>query len=164
MAKALFVVDVQQWGFAPYEGRLPDADELLPRLKTRLDQARAEGLQIVHVQNDGEEPWPDAPGGILWPMMFEPAEGEIHVRKTVPDTFESNPDLAARLRELGIDELEMIGCQSEMCVRSTALGAVAAGFKVSVTPGLHGTYDSDGKTAEQIKTEVDAELATKQSR
>ena len=153
------VVDVQLWGFAPYEGRLPDADELLPRLKARLEEARAAGWQIVHVQNDGEEPWPDAPGGQLWPMMFEPAEGEIHVRKTVSDTFESNPDLAGQLKALGVTDITMIGCQSEMCVRATAYGAKAAGFNVEVPAGLHGTYDSDGKTAEQIKAEIDAELA-----
>ena len=153
------VVDVQLWGFAPYEGRLPDADELLPRLKARLEEARGAGWLIVHVQNDGEEPWPDAPGGQLWPMMFEPAAGEIHVRKTVSDTFESNPELAAQLRDLGITDITMIGCQSEMCVRATALGAKAAGFSVTVPAGLHGTYDSDGKTAEEIKIEVDAELS-----
>ena len=159
MTNALMVVDVQLWGFAPYEGRLPDADELLPRLKARLEEARTAGWQIVHVQNDGEEPWPDAPGGQLWPMMFEPAAGEIHVRKTVSDTFESNPELAGKLRELGITDITMIGCQSEMCVRATALGARAAGFNATVPAGLHGTYDSDGKSAEEIKAEVDAELS-----
>lgn len=159
MTNALMVVDVQLWGFAPYEGRLPDADELLPRLKARLEEARAAGWQIVHVQNDGEEPWPDAPGGQLWPMMFEPAAGEIHVRKTVSDTFESNPELAGQLRDLGITDITMIGCQSEMCVRATALGAKAAGFNVTVPAGLHGTYDSEGKTAEEIKVDVDTELS-----
>ena len=159
MTNALFVVDVQQWGFAPYEGRLPDADELLPKLEARLREAREAGWQIVHVQNDGDEPWPDAPGGDLWPMMFEPREGELHMRKTVPNTFESNPDLANKLHELGVTQITMIGCQSEMCVRATALGAKAAGFDVSVPAGLHGTYDSEGKTASEIKAEVDAELA-----
>jgi nicotinamidase-related amidase len=79
----------------------------------------------------------------------------------VPDTFVSNPDLAERLRELGVTDITMIGCQSEMCVRSTALGAKEAGFKVTVPAGLHGTYDSDGKTADQIKAEVDAELSAR---
>lgn len=159
MTNALMVVDVQLWGFAPYEGRLPDAGELLPRLAARLEEARAAGWTIVHVQNDGEEPWEDAPGGQLWPMMFEPAEGEIHVRKTVSDTFESNPQLAAQLRELGVTDITMIGCQSDMCVRATAYGAKQAGFAVTVPAGLHGTYDSEGKTADQIKAEIDAELA-----
>ena len=158
MTNALFVVDVQQWGFAPYEGRLPDADELLSKLEARLLEAREAGWQIVHVQNDGDEPWPDAPGGILWPMMFKPEHGELHVRKTAPNTFESNPDLAAKLHELGITEITIVGCQSEMCVRATALGAKAEGFKVNVPVGLHGTYDSEGKTAAEIKVEVDAEL------
>lgn len=159
MTNALFVVDVQQWGFAPYEGRLPDADDLLPRLEARLEEARAAGWTIVHVQNDGEEPWPDAPGGILWPLMLQPVEGELHVRKTESDTFESNPELAAQLRALGVTDITMIGCQSDMCVRATAYGAKAAGFNVTVPAGLHGTYDSDGKTAEQIKVEIDAEMA-----
>ena len=159
MSNALFVVDVQQWGFYEYQWRLPDADELLPRLKARLDEARAAGWQIVHVQNDGAEGEMDAPGAPLWPMMFEPLEGELHVRKTVSDTFESNPGLAAQLRDMGVTDITMIGCQSEMCVRATALGAKAAGFAVEVPAGLHGTYDSDDKSAEQIKAEVDAELA-----
>ncbi len=161
MTKALFVVDVQQWGFADYEWCLPDADELLPRLRARLEQAREAGIPIIHVQNDGAEGELDAPGEPLWNLVLEPKAGELVVNKTTQDTFESNPDLAAKLRESGITEIEMIGCQSEMCVRSTALGALAAGFKVSVPVGLHGTYASDGKSAEQIKAEVDAELATK---
>lgn len=159
MSNALFVVDVQQWGFAEYQWRLPDADELLPRLAARLEEARAAGWTIVHVQNDGDEGEMDAPGAPLWPMMLEPAEGEIHVRKNVSDTFESNPDLAQKLRDLGVTDITMIGCQSDMCVRATAYGAKAAGFKVEVPAGLHGTYDSDGKTADQIKAEIDAELA-----
>ncbi len=161
MTKALFVIDVQQWGFADYEWRLPDADELLPRLRARLEQAREAGMPVIHVQNDGAEGELDAPGEPLWNLVLAPKDGELVVNKTSQDTFESNPDLAAKLRESGITEIEMIGCQSEMCVRSTALGALAAGFKVSVPAGLHGTYDSDGKSAEQIKAEVDAELATK---
>ncbi|MDE2387436.1 MAG: isochorismatase family protein, partial [Actinomycetales bacterium] len=77
----------------------------------------------------------------------------------VPNTFESNPQLAGQLRDLGVTEITMIGCQSEMCVRATAYGAKEAGFAVTVPAGLHGTYDSDGKTADQIKAEVDSELA-----
>lgn len=159
MTNALMVVDVQQWGFAQYQWRLPDADELLPRLEARLKEARDAGWLIVHVQNDGDEGEMDAPGEQLWPMMFQPVEGELHVRKTVSDTFESNPDLAAELKARGVTDITMIGCQSDMCVRATAYGAKAAGFNVDVPAGLHGTYDSDGKTAEQIKSEIDAELA-----
>ena len=159
MTNALFVVDVQLWGFGDHKWRFADADDLLPRLAARLEEAREAGWTIVHVQNDGDEGELDAPGAPMWPMMLEPRDGELHVRKNVPDTFVSNPDLAQRLRELGVTDITMIGCQSEMCVRSTALGAKEAGFKVTVPAGLHGTYDSEGKTADQIKAEVDAELS-----
>lgn len=159
MTNALFVVDVQQWGFAEYQWRLPDADDLLPRLAARLEEAREAGWTIVHVQNDGDEGEMDAPGELLWPLMLPPQAGEIQVNKNVPNTFESNPQLAQQLRDLGVTEITMIGCQSEMCVRATAYGAKEAGFAVTVPAGLHGTYDSDGKTADQIKAEVDSELA-----
>lgn len=166
MSKALMVIDVQKWGFTG-NWRVADSDALLARIQHRVDQARANGEFIVHVQNDAPEGELDAPGGPFWPVMIEPAGDEWLVNKTAKDTFESNPDLADRLRAAGIDELELVGCQSENCVRSTALGARAAGFKVSLPVGLHGTYNEEtftgkpGKTAAEYIAEVQAEIDPK---
>lgn len=164
MSKALMVIDVQKWGFT---GDYPvkNHEALLERIERRVAEERAKANHfIVHVQNDGAEGELDAPGGPFWPVMIDPTDDEWLVRKTVSDTFESNPDLAERLKAAGITEIEMIGCQSEMCVRSTALGGRAAGFKVTVPAGLHGTYDEStftgkpGPTAEEIIARVQAEL------
>ncbi len=163
MSKALMVIDVQKWGFTG-NWQVADSEALLQRIQQRVEAARANGEMIVHVQNDAPEGELDAPGGPFWPVMIEPIGDEWLVNKTTKDTFETNPDLADRLRAAGIDELELVGCQSENCVRSTALGARAEGFKVSLPPGLHGTYDEStftgkpGKTALEYIAEVQAEI------
>lgn len=163
MTKALMVIDVQKWGFTG-DWPVADSDALLARIQQRVNDARANGELIVHVQNDAPEGEMDAPGEPFWPLMIDPQGDEWLVNKTTKDTFETNPDLADRLRAAGIDELELVGCQSENCVRSTALGARELGFKVSLPVGLHGTYNEEtftgkpGKTAAEYIAEVQAEI------
>ena len=163
MAKALMVIDVQKWGFTG-DWQVDDSTALLERIQKRVDEARANGEFIVHVQNDGAEGEADAPGGPFWPVMIDPVGDEWLVNKTTSNTFETNPDLAERLRAAGIDELELVGCQTEMCVRSTAIGARELGFKVNLPVGLHGTYNEEtftgkpGKTAAEYIAEVQAEI------
>jgi nicotinamidase-related amidase len=86
------------------------------------------------------------------------------VNKTTADTFETNRDLADRLRAAGISEIEMIGCQSENCVRATLITARKEGFIVTLPAGLHGTYDEGaftgepGLTAAEISAKIQEEF------
>lgn len=78
------------------------------------------------------------------------------------DTFESNPELAAELKAQDISEIISFGIQSECCVRSTSLGALEAGFKVTILQGAHSTYDEPkGRTAVEIERAVEEELKSK---
>lgn len=77
------------------------------------------------------------------------------------DAFESNPELAVELKAQDIDEIVAFGIQSECCVRATSLGALKAGFKVTLLQGAHSTYDDGGKTAVEIEREVEEELKSK---
>jgi nicotinamidase-related amidase len=43
-------------------------------------------------------------------------------------------------------------------VRSTCLGALAAGFKVVLLQGAHSTYDAHDQQAEEIEKYVEEEL------
>jgi nicotinamidase-related amidase len=166
MSKALLVVDVQNWGFAG-DWPVPDSDALLARIRDRVELSRAGGELVVWVQNDGDDGEMDAPGEYFWELTLTPADGERVWRKTTKDVFESNPDLAAWLRDEGIDSLDIVGLQSEMCVRSSTLGARDAGFTARAIPGLHGTYpegthDESGPTgvsAAELAARVDAELS-----
>jgi nicotinamidase-related amidase len=100
----------------------------------------------------------------MWELVFSPTEKELVARKTTMDVFESNPELVAELRGRAIDELEIIGVQSELCLRSSALGALSHGFKIYVPAGLHSTYDggypgaTSGPSASELSRQVQIEL------
>jgi nicotinamidase-related amidase len=80
------------------------------------------------------------------------------VRKTTKSVFESNPSLADELRAGGVDELEMIGLQSELCVFESSKSALSEGFKVVLPEGMHATYDSEGVTAAAISKDIQRTL------
>lgn len=157
MPRGLLVIDVQVcmfFGLWP----VPDAPQLLSRIADRVLAARMDSTPVIWVQNDGPAGELDAPGLPYWELALGVSANEMVVRKTTQNVFESNPMLAAELRAKGIFELELIGLQSEMCLRSSALGAKAAGFRVSVDRALHGTYNQEDKSATQISDEVQLEL------
>jgi len=71
------------------------------------------------------------------------------------DTFESNPNLAAELKERDVGTIVAFGIQSECCVLSTCRGALAAGFEVVLLRGAHSTYDTGTQTALEIERGVE---------
>jgi nicotinamidase-related amidase len=164
MTKALLVIDVQNCFFKG-DWPIPNADEFLAKVESKVEATRAAGdTTIIWVQNDGEEPWDDAPGRYGWQLVLEPQAGERVVRKSVPSVFKQNTDFAAELKQAGITHLELIGLQSDMCVRASALAAKHEGFDVTVTRELHATYDGghpgseDPRSASQISDEIQSEL------
>lgn len=165
MSKALMIVDVQtSMFFGPWP--VPDAPLLLGRIGDRLLKARLENQLVIHIQNDGPEDEMDAPGEPWWELVLAPKSNEMVVRKTTQNVFESNPDLAAELRAKGIEEIELIGVQSDLCLGESAKGAYQLGFKISVDRSLHGTYDGGypgsedptphNEISDRIQLELDA--------
>jgi nicotinamidase-related amidase len=75
------------------------------------------------------------------------------------DTFTSNPNLAEQLKSSGISTIVAFGIQSECCVLSTCLGALAAGFKLILLSGAHSTYSTSDKSSETIERDVESQLA-----
>jgi nicotinamidase-related amidase len=159
MSRLLVVVDVQM-AMVTGEYAVPNAEDFLAKWGARIEEAREEGTPVMFVQNDGEEPWDDAPGHPGWELFFTPRGDERTVRKTTLNVFESNPVLADELKAAGYDELEMIGLQSELCVFESSKGALAAGFKVVVPLGMHATCDADYGKAPAISAHIQAELET----
>ena len=157
MSRLLVVVDVQK-AMVTGEWAVVDAEDFLAKWGARIEEAREEGTPVLFVQNDGEEPWDDAPGHPGWELFFTPRGDERTVRKTTFDVFESNPTLADELKAAGVDELELIGLQSELCVFESGKGALAAGFKVVLPVGMHATMDSEHGKAPNISAYVQREL------
>lgn len=163
MTKALMVIDVQASLFLG-KWAVPNKAELLSRIGDRVLQARMAEEPVIFVQNDGPEDELDAPGLPMWDLVINPRPEELVVRKTTQNVFESNPDLADELRARGITEIEACGVQSELCLISSIRGAHANGFKVSLNPGLHGTYDGgypgadSGPSAQELHDAVQHEV------
>jgi nicotinamidase-related amidase len=164
MPLALLVVDVQQNMVAgPYA--VPNSPIYLERFAARIETARERGETVIFVQNDGPEGDIDEPGSEGWQLWFEPRADERVVRKTTQNVFESNPGLADDLRALDVEQIELIGMQSEYCVQASARGAKAHGFSVSLNPELHATFhdgtpatNAPGSTYEVSATELAARV------
>ncbi|KAI3390242.1 hypothetical protein diail_11127, partial [Diaporthe ilicicola] len=173
---ALFVIDIQRELAHDPKTRIPHADricsaggKILESARDIIDQYRTTQKQspsiIVFVQHE-EKP---EEGTLVrdtdpWKLVFEPREGvqeERLVAKTTRNTFESNPDLADKLRAEDITEIFTFGIQSDACVVSTSKGALEAGFRVTVLQGAHSTYDTGSKTAVEIERGMEQELREK---
>ncbi|OAA65579.1 Isochorismatase-like protein [Niveomyces insectorum RCEF 264] len=171
---ALFVIDIQNDLARDPNTQIPHADrvvsagrEILPSARRAIANAEAKGarspLTIVFVQHE-EDDGPLLRGSEAWGLVFPPQPGaheERLVAKTTRDTFDSNPNLAQKLRDDGVARIVAFGIQSECCVLSTCRGALEAGFQVTLLRGAHSTYDSDGKSAVEIEREVESELQAK---
>lgn len=86
------------------------------------------------------------------------------MKTTAGNVFESNVRLAQELRLQGINQLTVMGVQTDYCVRSSILGAIASGFDargITLLQGAHSTFDDAhaGKSHSQIKKDVEEELA-----
>ncbi|MFF1875536.1 isochorismatase family protein [Kitasatospora herbaricolor] len=156
MGNALILVDAQR-DMLEGETAVEQAETFRAALFELLERARAAGVPIVHVQNDGAVGEPDQPWTPGWELSFRALPGEPVVRKAVGNTFEANPALADVLRAMGVDAVVVAGLQSERCIQATSRGALAHGFDVTVPSDGHTTYD-DGEPAAAIAERVTREL------
>lgn len=162
MTKALMIIDVQASMFFG-QWRIPNSAELLVRIGDRLMQARIDGMPVIHVQNDGGDDDMDAPGEPYWHLVFGVLENELVLRKTKPNLFE-NAEVAHELQARGITSLEIVGVQSDMCVRATAIGALENGFEVSLDRNMHATFDggwpgaTEGPSATELADQVQLDV------
>lgn len=154
MARALLLVDVIK------DFLHEDGDRLLESFRARhaallgaVEAARRERRPVVYA-NDNAGPWDsDAPrlvrqaveegkGGELV-AAIAPKEGETFVLKTGYSAFDRTP-LASLLHEdLGVDELEIAGTATEMCVFQTVQDALRLGFAVSVLADACATVEPE---------------------
>jgi len=137
--QALLIIDLQEGGVSG-DSAVPEAKRLIDRAGHLLDEARAAGALIVHVQNDGRPGTPDEPGTPGWELHLpvEPSDREVVIRKLRDDSFAGTP-LADLLAEHGVRSLAICGLMSEMCVSATARTALARGFRVVLPHDAHTT-------------------------
>lgn len=156
---ALLVVDLQN-DFADPAGSLavPGAERVIAAVNELIDAAQRAGALIVYTQDwhPRRTPHFETDGG-LWPVhcVAETWGARLHpdlradagpiVRKGVggedgysgftmrdADGGEQPTELAALLREQGVERAVVVGLATDYCVKATALDAVALGFETTV--------------------------------
>lgn len=163
---AVLLVDVQEV-FTSIPGLFPTVTDVLPRLRTCLDKARATGVLVVHarivIPRDAYSMnWQRqfaagfraaiAPGAAAtaFAQGFEPRTEDVLITKHRYSAFYGTP-LASILRTRGIRTVIMGGLTTDVCVGSTARDAYQEDFQVVTL--------ADG-TAEVTRAQHEAALAT----
>lgn len=160
----LVIIDAQQeytTGFVPLTG----VDAAVDVIAGLLESARRAGSSVVHVLHEGR------PGGMFDPAAggapipaVAPGDGEVIVRKTLPNAFAAT-GLEEVLAGIGVKTLTIVGFMTHMCVSSTARSALDHGYDVTVvsdacaTRDLPGAAGADPIDAESIHQVALAELA-----
>lgn len=130
---------------------LHDRDRLIDNTNRMTDWARSRGEPVAYVRHDGLPHEFLARGAPGWPIhpAVGPKEGEPIFEKTVGDAF-AETTLADWLRERGIEEVILLGAQTDQCVNDTCRGALDRGFRVTIASDAHSTWGNGAETAEQV--------------
>ena len=143
MAKsALLVIDMLNDFIlegAPLE--VPSTRDVIPNIKREIDKAHAEKAPVIYVC-DAHDPgdrefdiWPPhSVKGTEGAQIFEnlkPQEGDMVIEKKTYSGF-FKTELDEKLKELGVTNLTITGCVTNICIMYTASDAVLRGYKVTV--------------------------------
>ncbi|SOB44027.1 Isochorismatase [Weissella viridescens] len=135
MMKALVVIDLQNgvcnpdFGVSAYSYK-----EVISNVNERIDFYRSTNQPIVFIQHTDDEL---KKGSDVWQFVpdLNVTDRDVIVEKSVPDSF-YHTKLESVLNELGCDELEFAGAQTEYCVDTTIKVAFDKGYKLTMSQNL----------------------------
>jgi nicotinamidase-related amidase len=147
VAEALVIIDMQKaLVSAVWEG-----GALAERLGALADRARAAGVPVIYLQQDGRPGSDLAPGSAGWEL--DPrvrADGDdLVVRKTATDGF-FRTDLAKQLADLDVDTIIVTGIGTDFCVDATVRSALSHEFDVRLVTDGHSTAARAGMAAVDV--------------
>lgn len=135
MPRTLLIIDIQRDYFPGGAYPLVEPEAAAAEARRVLDAFRAGGEPVIHMKHVWDEP--DAefmrPGteGIEIHPSVAPADGELVLEKTTPNSFVGTP-LEETLRGSDANELVVAGMMSSMCVDATVRAAADLGFSPTV--------------------------------
>jgi nicotinamidase-related amidase len=141
---ALLIIDVQKAIDHPGWGRRNNLDAET-RIKLLLEQWRALGWPIIHVQHLSKEPASTyRPGqiGVEFKDEVKPLKGEIVIQKRTNSAF-IGTQLENMLRARGIAKLIITGVITNNSVEATARMAGNLGFDTIVIEDATATFDKE---------------------
>jgi nicotinamidase-related amidase len=148
---ALIVVDVQkafdEWEAAGNRRNNPDAVERIVRL---LADFRAKQAPVIHIRHASLHPTsrfrPDQSGFDAKDEVREQSREPVIV-KQVNSAF-IGTDLEARLRQMEIENVIIVGATTNHCVETTTRMAGNLGFKAKLVRDATWTFDREGADGE----------------
>lgn len=145
---ALLIVDVQNALIddTPFNG-----DKILINIKKLLDVCRANKIEVIYVQHDGEREENLEPFSMGWDIhkSIYPEQGEKIIRKTYNSSFK-NTYLEEYLNSKNIKELILVGMQTEYCVDTTCRVAFEKGYKLIMPENTNTTFDNGDLSAKDV--------------
>jgi len=135
MKPALIIIDIQNDYFPGGKMELEGSPEAGVKAAKLLEDFRAKGLPLVHIQHISNRPGASffLPGteGVDIHASVAPRAGETVIQKNFPNSFRDTP-LLEHLRALDIDHLLIAGMMTHMCVDATTRAAFDLGFSCSL--------------------------------
>jgi nicotinamidase-related amidase len=136
---ALILIDAQVNMFEPEP--VYDGPAVLARLVELAGRARAAGVPVIFIRNNGGPGDPDSPHTPGWAIhpALAPAAGEAIVDKHTPDAFYQT-GLPGVLAARGVNHLVIAGMQTQYCIDTTVRHARSLGYWVTLVEDAHSTY------------------------
>ncbi len=147
---ALLLIDAQKgvnvlghWGGPTGRRNNPDAEAQMARL---LQVWRERNLPVIYTRHDSREAASPLKLSLPTGEMidgFEPAPGEIVIRKDVNSAFVGT-DLELRMRQHGITRLVIVGFFTNFCVETTTRMSGNMGYDTYLVPDACATTNRVG--------------------
>jgi nicotinamidase-related amidase len=133
--RTLLIIDIQRDYFPGGAYPLVDPEAAADSARRVLDSFRAANQPIIHMKHvwdapDAEFMRPGTEGIEIHPSV-EPADGELVLEKTSPNSFVET-SLEQELRQRETEGLVIAGMMSSMCVDATVRAAADLGFSPTV--------------------------------
>jgi nicotinamidase-related amidase len=131
----LVVIDVQDY----FLKKLPEGERapLVARIAWLMSVARTLDLPIIATAEDIPNDGP-----LVAELVTLLPKGQ-HVFDKRIFGLTAQPDIAAAIRATGRNEFVLVGLETDVCVAHSALGLMAAGYKVAVIDDASGTPGSN---------------------
>lgn len=135
---ALLVIDVQQEMF---EKSTPvhRAEQLVANISSLVRAAQQSGVPVIYIQHSAENYLVRGTPGWEFHPALRNLGPDVTIHKRQSNAFEET-ELDAVLKARGVDTLIITGMVTHGCVKNTALGGLAAGYRVVVVSDAHSSY------------------------
>ncbi|MRN07701.1 cysteine hydrolase [Lactobacillus sp. 0.1XD8-4] len=146
MAKsALIIIDLQN-GVCKSDQVIFNYENLILKINRRIDYYRSQNLPIIFIQHEDNLLQKNS---TAWQLVsgLHYKKADILISKKHPNSFYQT-DLEKILENLGINNLEICGAQTEYCVDATIKMAHGLGYQVVMQHHASSTFDNKYMTAE----------------